>query len=74
MCWKALEGPDQEERGEKEDRKWHDFYFYTSPQQAVHEKSVLIAMNKSDISDQTGVVTLKSIMRMDDILQKSQCR
>lgn len=31
-------------------------------------------MNKNDISDQTKVTTLKSIMRMDDILQKSPCR
>nr|QXF29026.1 Arl16 [Vischeria sp. CAUP Q 202] len=38
----------------------------------MQEKAVLIVMNKSDISDQSSVATLKSIMRMDDILGKAQ--
>jgi hypothetical protein len=35
---------------------------------------VLIVMNKSDISDQSSVARLKSIMRMDEILAKATCK
>lgn len=42
--------------------------------QALRDKSVLIVMNKNDLSDVTKVATLTSIMRMDDILHKSPCR
>jgi hypothetical protein len=35
---------------------------------------LLIVMNKSDISDQTCVATLKSIMRIDDIINKANCK